>query len=435
MQGIIWRYISVIMRKSINKNINLTLRSDICTGCGICVGGCPNNAISTIIKCGRFVPFIDDNQCKSKNGCHRCYEVCPGVGVNLVEIARTTFIDKAVKENKYIGRYICSYTGYSTNDNLRYHSASGGMVSQFLIWLLENKKIDGAVVTRFDKDNPLKVKSFIARTKDDVLAAKSSKYAPVSFHEAVKELNETPEGRYVVVGLPCHIQGMRKLMAVDKRIREKIFGLFGIFCSGSRTFYMTEYLMQNRNIELNKLNYLAYRDNGCLGGLVAKGEGIDFYEDYQSYCHPLRTMFHPRRCLLCIDHFAELADVSFGDIHIAPYKDDKIGVNSVVVRNTMWHEFLIQAENSGCITMDNLDINILLKSQKMAKIKKSRYVGYGLMMKKLGKMIPDYGTTYGISLKPQYIVGYLWNSIDRFVGSHKVLWPFISLIKSKVIKR
>lgn len=41
--------------------------------------------------------------------------------------------------------------GYSEDFNIRNDSSSGGLVSRFLIWLLENHIIDGAVVTRFDK--------------------------------------------------------------------------------------------------------------------------------------------------------------------------------------------------------------------------------------------------------------------------------------------
>lgn len=418
-------------------NINYTLQNDICTGCGICEAVCPFGAIKIVVKSGRFVPQIDIRNCNNSKGCHRCYDVCPGIGIDLISKAKVVFpaasaIDTPVLEDKYIGRYYRCFTGYSNDHDIRYHSASGGMITQFLIWLLENNKIDGVVVTKFDKESPLKVKSFIASTRDEILSAKSSKYAPVSLHEAISDLKKASKGRYVVVGLPCHIESMRKLMEIDKDIREKIVGLFGIYCSGSRTFGMTEYLMQSRKICINDINYLAYRDNGCLGGMVVKGDKIDFYEDYQRYCHPLRTMFHPRRCLLCADHFAELADVSFGDIHVDHFKEDKIGINSIVVRNPVWQNFLLEAVKDGTLSLCALEPSILLKSQGMAKVKKGRYIGYCLFLRKLGKKVPDYGTTYGVRLSPLVIAAYIKNSIDRFIGNHKTLWPLISFLRSKV---
>lgn len=415
-------------------NITYTLKHDLCTGCGICEGACPCGAISTIVKDNRFYPSIDDNKCRNNKGCHRCYDACPGLGINLFKRASQLYIEDEVKENKFIGRYINCYTGYSNNKDLRYHAASGGVVSQFLIWLLENDKIDGAVVTRFDKHSSLKVKTFIATTHEDILLAKGSKYAPVSLHNTVQDIMAAKGHRYVVVGIPCQIEGMRKLMAIDKRLCEKIVGLFAIYCSGTRTFNFTEYVMKERGINLNVLDYLAYRDNGCLGGMVAKGKGIDFYEDYLSYCHPLRTIFYPRRCLLCVDHFGELGDVCFGDIYVKPYSDDKVGVNSIVVRNRHWQTLLEEAGASNCMTLEKLDPEVLLSSQKMSRIKKSRNMGYCLLNKKMGRIVPDYGTTYGVRISFKYVINYIRMACERFVGYHKGLWFLIRFMKSKANK-
>lgn len=410
-------------------NINYTLNHELCTGCGICEGSCPKNAITTGVKEGVFRPVLDKNKCID---CGRCVKTCPGFGINLMDIARDLYNDYGIQQDKMVGRYLKCFTGYSNDNDLRYHAASGGVLSQFLIWLLENDKIDGAVVTKFDKDAPLKVKTFIATTKEDILSARGSKYAPVS-HQKTAQLIKGAEGsRYVIVGVPCHIEGFRKLISVDKKLREKVVGLFGIYCSGTRTFGFTEYIMKERGIDLEKLDYLAYRDNGCLGGMVAKGEGIDFYEDYQSYCHPLRTIFFPRRCLLCADHFAELADLSFGDIHVKPYSEDTIGINSIIVRNSSWGHWLIQSASNGAITLNELEPSTLLESQKMAKVKKTRNMGYILLNQKLGYAVPDFGSLYDGRLTPKIVINYSWTRIQQFIGSHKSLWWMIRFIKAKV---
>ena len=413
-------------------NISYTLKNNLCTGCGICQGACPSHAVSIVVHKGEFRPQIDVSRCNNSKGCHRCYDVCPGLGANLLELAKKEFGEDGVIEDKYIGRYLECYTGYSKDEELRYHAASGGCVSQFLIWLLENKKIDGAVVTKFDKSAPLKVRSFIAKSKAEVLLAKSSKYAPVSLFDVVQDVKKDEGSRFVIVGVPCQIEGVRKLLSIDKKFREKVCGLFSIYCSGSRTFNFTEYIMKERKIDLEKLDYLAYRDNGCLGGLVAKGTNIDFYEDYQSYCHPLRSIFIPRRCTLCVDHFGELSDLSFGDIHIAPYSADKIGINSIVARTSKWKKLLENAAADGVLSLDKLSPSILLESQKMAKVKKSRNVSYGLLLKKLGRKVPDYGSTYNARLKIKTILDFLQMRMQQFIGRHNKLWFLIPLLKGKV---
>lgn len=91
-----------------------------------------------------------------------------------------------------------------------------------------------------------------------------------------------------------------------------------------------------------------------------------FKERFGNY-YNLRSFFIPRRCLFCIDHSAELSDISFGDIHIKPYSEDKIGVNSIIVRNPKMNEILMQAEADGIVTLDDLEEATLVTSQKNGK--------------------------------------------------------------------
>lgn len=440
------------MKESV-PNISYTIANDLCTGCGVCVAACPTTAISTIVKDGRFLPSIDNTRCNNSKGCHRCYEVCPGVGVNLVELAKQDFNDEGIIEDKMAGRYLACFTGYATDYEIRYHSASGGMVSQFLIWLLEKKHIDGAIVTRFDNNNPLMVESFIATSREDVVSARSSKYSPVSLHKALTDLKKAEGNKYVVVGLPCHIQGVRKLLAVDKRIREKVSGLFAIYCSCGRTFYMTEHVFKERGIKQESLNYFQYRDEGCLGKMVAKcpladgdtirvvnsnSESIAYNEEriykehYQSYYHPLRSFFIPRRCLFCIDHYGELGDISFGDIHIKPYSDDKIGVNSLIVRKGSWMDLLDGCKDEGAIVLDEIPFKSISDSQAMSFKKKGRNGAFINICRKLGKKTPVYDVDYLRKPTGHDWIDYFQNRFQQFLGRHKVLWPIVTLLKSKV---
>ena len=427
-------------------NISYTLRHDLCTGCGICEGACPHGAITTVVKQGRFLPTIDEKLCRNSKGCHRCMDTCPGVGVDLVKMADEFFMDDGTKTDKWVGRYQKCFTGHSNDEDIRYHCASGGMVSQFLIFLLEKGYIDGAVVTAFDPNNELLVRSYIAHNREEVLLAKSSKYAPVSLHgmaQAIKQENGT---RYVIVGLPCHIEGFRKLEVIDKKLREKIAGYFAIYCSSGRTFYLTEHVFKERGIRKKDLTYFAYRDEGCLGSLVAKqrrnirvtnsNSEISLYkkdevykEKYQSYYHPLRSFFIPRRCLFCIDHYGELADVSFGDIHIEPYIEDKVGINSLVVRKKKWLDLLMEAKAEGYITLDEITVETLNRSQTMAYKKKTRNGQFINLNKILGRVVPQYDVDYLKKPTIKTTIDYAQNRCQQFLGRHKSLWWLISILK------
>lgn len=439
----------IISYLKMENNINKTLHNDLCTGCGVCEGACPFDAITTVVEKGNFRPKIDSSKCKN---CGRCIKACPGLGVGLVCLA-DKYQSETTCHNKMVGRYEKCFTGYSNDFEVRYHSASGGMVSQFLIWLLENKKIDGAVVTRFDQENSLLVKTFIATTREDIIAARSSKYAPVTLNRAVQDIKAASGSRYVIVGLPCHIQGLRKLMEIDKKLRDKVVGLFGIYCSCGRSFYMTEQVFKERGIPKDKITYFQYRDEGCLGKMVVKvpegdantirvinnnsesvlsSEVRSYKEHYQSYYHPLRSFFIPRRCLFCIDHYAELSDISFGDIHIKPYSDDKIGVNSIIVKNKTSLSLLEECQKAGAIYLDEVPFKTISDSQKMSFKKKGRNGAFINIGKKLGWVVPQYDVDYLRQPTMHDWLDYVQNRGQQFLGRHKALWPLIIKLKSKV---
>ena len=413
-------------------NINYTLRHHLCTGCGICEGACPTSSISIEIKKGLFVPVVNELTCTNSKGCHRCYDTCPGVGVNFEEISKKCFENSDTNVDKNIGRYLNCYTGYSNDYDIRFHSASGGVLSQFLIYLLENGHIDGAIVTAFDSSKELLVNSYIAKTKDEILNAKSSKYAPVTLNKAVNDIKNDNGERFVIVGLPCQIQGFRKYEALDKKFKNKILGYFGIYCSSGRNFNMTEYIFKSRKLSFDNISYFAYRDEGCLGKMkVTYHDSQKSYrEEYTSY-NKLRSIFVPRRCFLCIDHFNELSDVSFGDIHISPYKEDKIGINSIVTRSSFFDKLLNEAEKEKVLTLNVLDEKVLLASQSMVYKKKGQNGTFIKIDKLLGVKTPEYGCKLNDKHKIISVISYFHTYIQIFIGSHKKLWFLIPLIKNK----
>ena len=341
-------------------NINKTVRNNLCTGCGICEDVCPTHTIRIECKNGENRPILNSKTCLGDK-CGRCLKVCPGIGCNLAEMANRFFSNEDSKTDKYIGLFQNLHTGYSLDKEIRYHSASGGMVSQFLIYLLDKNIIDGAVVTGFSESDHITPVSYIARTKEEVLKARSSKYCPVPLNKVGNEIKNS-EGKYVIVGLPCHIQGFRKRAAIDRKFREHVVGYFSIYCSSNRTFYARDFLLNRYGIDRKDIGYFAFRDNGCLGSLVVDAAGKGAEIPYIHYYGALRSFFKPRRCLTCIDHYGELADVCFGDIHIRPYSEDEVGISSWIVRNPYFEDLFKQAEVDGYIKMADGDAKTLNES-------------------------------------------------------------------------
>lgn len=410
------------------KNISKTLRDKLCLGCGVCRDICPKGCITiehgTINK-----PVVKNNSC---NDCGRCLKACAGLGININERACVLFDDDSVNNNVYLGRYIACYTGYSNNYDIRYHCAAGGCLSQFLIWLLAKGVIDGAVVTRFRSDSPMTPQPFIARTKEEILSGKSSKYCVVSLDGVLTAIKKEP-GRYVVVGLPCHVQAIRKCIDIDRELKERIIGCFSIYCSSNKTMDSQKYLLYRYGVNEINLGSFVYRDNGCLGSMYFrddKGENIVKPINYLDYYRGMRSFFSLPRCGQCNDFFGELADVSFGDFNTGKKDDDPIGINSLITRSRYWNDLLIECQNDGALSLASTDEEKMINAQAYCKASKK---GAGFYAQRnlwlfLKKPVPEYDNLFAFSPSLIAYLNVLVTTIMRFVGKHPSLWFIIRLL-------
>ena len=413
-------------------SVNYTVYNNLCLGCGVCKSICPANAISIVIDHGEYRPQVDKLKCLGKK-CGRCLKVCPGIGIDFLSFISEISKDEDLKWDNYIGHYKSLYTGHSCDDDIRYHSASGGMVTSFLLYLLDNHIIDGAIVTRYSKFDNITPEPFIARNREELIEARSSKYCPVSMERVRCLVNET-QGKYVVVGLPCHIQALKKLSRVDSVFRKRVFGYFSIYCSSNRSFYGRDYLLRSNQIKKSDISYFAFRDEGCLGSLKVisnndKNKVIKI--PFIQYYGTIRSFFKPHRCLTCIDHYGELADVCFGDIHVKPYSDDHIGISSWIVRSEFWDKLFHQAAEDGYLTMDLLEAEVLNRSQAgMLYPKKRRAKAVMNIDRLFGWATAKYDRELDEPEMMDYIKEIICH-MQRFIGRRPFLWFLIKLLDKK----
>ena len=409
-------------------SVKYTIKNNLCTGCGTCEDVCPVSAISIKYDYENF-PIIDTNKCIN---CGKCVKVCPGIGCNLESLAKKIFPEESLKKDPYMGLFLETYAGHSNDNEIRFHGASGGVLSHFLIYLLEKGHIQGAVVTRFSSSDPMRPEPFIATTREDILSAKSSKYCPVALNGITKKILAF-EGKVIVVGLPCHIQSLRKRLEFDKKLSAKVVGLFSIYCSSNRNFFAQKFLLDYYGISKGDVKKFAYRDNGCLGNmnLFTKNDQLALDIPFINYYGALRSFFKPRRCLTCVDHYGELADVNFGDIHINPYIEDKVGVSSVVVRNPLYHKLIVQAMQEGVLHLEHVDHQVVNESQKEMLYPKQRKAR-ALMT--IDRVLHRKVAVYDKELEKPRVKDFLSEilcNIQRFIGRHPSLWFVIRYLFKK----
>jgi coenzyme F420 hydrogenase subunit beta len=370
-----------------------------------------------VIKKGRYLPALDKRRC---NRCGLCHESCPGHGVDFESLNAELLGD--IPEENALGRYLACYVGHACDPGLRHDAASGGLVSSLLIFALEQGLIDGALVTRMRRDDPLTPEPFIARTREEILSAAGSKYCPVAAGTALQEILSS-KGQFAVVGLPCHIQGLRKaeqqIPTLSKRIRYRI----SIPCSLNYSFRGTTRFLKSRGIAPRDVDALQYRGRGWPGSMwIRAKDGCEYTIPLAQYFQQLRP-YAQWRCTLCSDMMGELSDLTCGDAWIPEVvRTDKAGTSFVVSRTSEGEELLEHAASSLAVELSELEVRDLLACQGHALFKKRQLKARMSLLWLVGESVPMYRQNLPAPSRADYLES-LKFYVARYIlsGRHPIL--------------
>jgi len=138
-------------------------------------------------------------------------------------------------------------------------------------------------------------------------------------------------GRFAVVGLPCHIQGIRKAEKVCETLEKRTVLHIGLMCSHTVNFFGTEFILEKMRIQKERVSELSYRGRGWPGSMLIQARNcsnltIPLIGSWNAYWSIFSSFFFtPLRCIMCPDQTNELADISIGDAWLPelrpPYED------------------------------------------------------------------------------------------------------------------
>jgi len=407
-------------------------RSGLCTQCGTCVAACPARAIEMIKDENRgvYLPKIDVSKCSH---CGVCLRVCPGYSLDF-NILNMQIFGRASGDD-FLGNSIAYYLGYATDYKIRYNSSSGGLVTALLCYMLKKGIIDGALVTTMSRENPLEPKVILATTEEEIISASGSKYCPVPLNAALDKIINS-DGRFAIVGLPCHIQGIRKFENINDKLRNKIVMHFGLFCANTASFLGTEYFLRKWGVQMEDIREIRYRGEGWPGKrtIVLKNGSkikIEKWATQTLYATIHGSAFHfdftPTRCLLCPDQTNELADISFGDAWLPELlKTEKVGVSLVMSRTEEGEKLLKEAYEEGIVKIIEISRFTVMRAGNFYY--KSKFGSRINILKLFRRPVPSY---IGKKLPSKIgIIDYMdfLLYLPSFFSSKRKMWPFLIII-------
>ncbi len=307
-----------------NQSVAEVVRKRVCCGCGACTVVCPTSCIEFVYGNRFNYPKVDTEQCIR---CGKCLKVCP-----------SAFLLKGndpgypcLTEQKDLNCYLA----HSPSDEVRLDASSGGGITGLILHLMKKGQADGAIVARCQGKEPWIARSFIATTREQLLSARASKYAPVSSCVTLVEVLKRP-GRYVLVGTPCMIEGLAKLQEQLPKLKERIVLTVGLVCAGMASRQSTIAFLQRYGVNLDKAYKIVYRGGGWPGYFRVfdeKGKIILKKPLLGGSLDLVVPGDHYLRCWNCLDHWARFADIAVSD----PWCDEMVdnetkGWSGIMVR-------------------------------------------------------------------------------------------------------
>jgi coenzyme F420 hydrogenase subunit beta len=318
------------------------------------------------------------------------FDACPGRGVNYPDLYSSIF--GRLPKNWLLGCYRDVYIGYSCVPAIRRRGASGGVITQALVYLLEQGLVDGAVVVRQGSPRPWQAEPLIARSVDEILAASQSVYVPVPVNSLLPRM-EAFDGRLAYVGLPDQVASLRRLQQLGHPGAQKVAYILGPYVGTCIYFGAVEsYLKSNGVRNLEEVVELRYREGEWPGHLQVKlrsGEKLRADKFHYNYLIPF---YITQSSLIAVDFTNELTDISVGDAWHPRYEAQREGFSVVVVRSERGESLLSRLFHEHLISLENISLAeaLSMHGHMLDFKKRGTFIRLG-WRQAVGRRVPDYG--------------------------------------------
>jgi len=349
------------MRRT-NLTIEDVVELQLCTGCGACASVEPMRYRmgDTLEFCRR--PFLRADAVKASGD---AISICPGA--HLEHTFDTS--DKELIEDLLDGwgPVYEVWEGYACDEEIRHSGSSGGVATALALFCIEQKNIDNVLHTANKKDIPYLNETVFSKSREELLAASGSRYAPASPCDGLIRI-DSDNCSCVMVGKPCDIAAAQATRKIRKNINDNIKFTIGFFCAGTPSLQATLELLKANGIENPDLvTKLKYRGDGWPGPWTAeyKGDTDSIQRKRMTYKDSWRFLqkYRQWRCYICPDHTGEFADIAVGDPWYREDNSNDPGRSLILARTKKGRQLLHEAVEAGYIKLTKNEASLLPRSQ------------------------------------------------------------------------
>ena len=292
-------------------------------------------------------------------------KVCPTVNADFGILKSRPDYDPAVDKTteRNWGAITGIWEGFASDEEIRFKGSSGGALTALSFYCLNELGHHGVLHTGENPEDPIRNKTRLSRSRDDLLAVVGSRYSPASVCEGLGQVEAAP-APCVVIGKPVEIVATRNAMAEIPALAKNIGVTMSFFCAETPPTLATRKLMGEFDVPEEGLETLRYRGHGWPGYFTTRNAGQDPRQHWiyqKSWAYLQR--FRPWATQLWPDGAGELADISCGDPWYEEPDGENPGFSLIVARTKLGKEIIEGAIAAGYLQATPAETWKLDKSQ------------------------------------------------------------------------
>ena len=327
------------------------MHNGFCAGCGACAGLLGPAKVRMCISTEGYLRPVAIQPLNAKD-----FElidiVCPGT--------KLEHATQAAAYHPIWGPLVAVQTGHAIDTQIRREGSSGGVLSALAVYLLETKQVDFVAQIAVSADDPFSNQVQMSATRNDVLRAAGSRYAPAAPLDRLEEFLATGQ-RFALIGKPCDIAAVRNLGRVDVRVALQIPFLISFMCAGVPSIKGTYELLSAMGTDASRMQSFCYRGDGWPG--MTRAVSLDGQVAEMDYSKSWGTILNRHlqfRCKICPDGTGEFADVVCADAWYGKdgYPDfaEREGRSLILTRTSVGASLVKATMSAGSIIAADLDV-------------------------------------------------------------------------------